>query len=239
VRTVVLKMPDDGRGADQWAGQAGEHRLTRLVIPLPRETAKMINSCVALFILDDEHRRISPLITAGHSGDCYFKDGKVYLVLWRALTQARSLRVQLECYSDDAGRTFIDRTAISERIMFGRSLSTCLRDFPEASDQPSILAQLIAWMHPPEECSASDTAFRFTFAASDWLPGGPGEYRITVPLETHGKGPFAYVSAANAENGDGEQENAVFGIRRTPRGDIIVTSAIPVAGEIFIEKGAN
>jgi len=234
VRTITLKMPSEGGGPDQWAGQAGDHRLSRLVIPLPRETAKKIQSCVALFVLDDEHSLISPLITAGEDGDCFIKDGKAYFVLWRGLTQARSLRVQLECYSDDAGNVFIDRTPVSERVLFGKSLSTCLRDFPEVSDRPGVLFRLIAWMHPPGE----DSAFRFPFAASGWLPAGPGEYRVTIPRETHGKGPLAYVSAANILNGDGDLENAVFSVRRTPRGDIVITSAIPVAGELFIEKGA-
>jgi len=280
-------MPPDGRGPDQWAGQAGDHRLARLVIPLPRETAKKIKSCVALFVLDDNRNMISPLIceracqkdtqqftcvnehewnsctvhAAGNQGDAYFKDGKVYFVLWRDLTQCRALRVQLECYSDDTGNRsellherirscsfthelhaplqFIDRTPISERIMFGKSLSTCLRDFPEVSSNPSVLAQMIAWMHPPMKDVASDVAFRFAFATGDWLQSGPEKYRITVPLETHGKGPLVYVSAANIINEDGDLENAFFSIRRTPRGDIIVTSDEPVDGEIFIEKGVN
>ena len=87
--------------------------------------------------------------------------------------------------------------------------------------------------------SGASGLYRHPFAPSDWLMAGPEEYRIAVPLEAHGMGPLACVPASNKENTDGEQENAIFGVRRTPRGDIIITSATPVAGEIFINKGAN
>jgi len=238
MKTITLVMPPDGRGIDQWAGQQGEHRLSKLIVPLPSETAKKIKSCVAIFVLDDERSMMSPLITEGDSGDAYFKNGKVHYVLWRSLTQCRSLRVQLECYSDDTGQTFIDRTPVSERVMFGKSLSTCLCDFPEVSDQPSVLAQLIAFMHTHQN-NPDSLAFLFSFSTTDWQQTGPNTYRLTIPLETHNMGPFAYAAATNVENNDGDQENAVFGVRRNPRGDIIITSTTPVVGEIIIQKGAN
>jgi hypothetical protein len=80
---------------------------------------------------------------------------------------------------------------------------------------------------------------RFAFNEGSWTEVSPGEYRITIPLETHSQGPLAYATAANVENADGDQENAVFGIRRTPRGDIVLTSGVLASGEIFINKGDN
>ena len=183
MRTITLKMPSDGNGLDQWAGQQGEHRLSRLIIPLPREAATKIKSCVALFVLDDERSMISPLILAGDSGDIYFKGGKVYFMLWRDLTQCRSLRAQLECYSDDGGNDFIDRTPISERVMFGKSLSTCLHDFPEVSNRPSILAQLIARTHTHNNMSAlskiGESDNLPTWNDAPW-PGGSGGTQFTI-----------------------------------------------------------
>ena len=103
--------------------------------------------------------------------------------------------------------------------------------------EPAVTGE--AWNLPGPPGPASAPAYRHVFTETDWLQEGPEEYRITITLEEHDRGPFAFISAANIENGDGDMEGAVFGDRRTPRGDIIITSAVPVSGEIFIQKGDN
>ena len=106
-----------------------------------------IQSCIALFLLDDKTPIISPLITPTSEGDLRMENGKVYIVLWQQVTRCRALRIQVVCYGDTAGQTFIDSTPVSERILFRRSLPGTLDDYPEISDNPGILVQLIAWMH--------------------------------------------------------------------------------------------
>jgi len=93
------------------------------------------------------------------------------------------------------------------------------------------------WIDPPADTNT--LPYRAAFTAQDWQKIGANEYQLTIPLETHGKDPLAFVSASNLEQGQGDLENALFGIRRTPRGDIIITSVAPVSGEIFIQKGDN
>jgi hypothetical protein len=136
----------DSPNRERYAGQRGEHRMVKLIIPLPKERLPEINSCVALFSCDDA-LVLSPLILPDESGDCYIQNGKAYITLWQRLTQCWVLRVQLECYGDMAGVEFIDRTEISEKIVFGKSLSDSLDHIPEAEQQPNAITQLLAAMH--------------------------------------------------------------------------------------------
>lgn len=112
----------------------------------------------------------------------------------------------------------------ADGTILGKSLKVTLRFLPSADG-------------PPGDFGGSHSSFRFTFVHGDWIQVGPDEYRLTIPLEAHGMGARAYAAAHNVENGGGEMENAVFSVRRTPRGDIVLTSALQVAGEIFISKG--
>jgi hypothetical protein len=143
VKTIHLKMRD-GPSCEHYAGQRGEHRMVRLAISLPKERLAEIQSCVAVFSCD-EQLVLSPLILPGEEGDCYISGGKVYVTLWQRLTQCWVLRVQLECYGP--GSQFIDRTEISEQILFGKSLSDSLDHLPEAAAQPGAIEQLLAAMH--------------------------------------------------------------------------------------------
>jgi hypothetical protein len=101
---------------------------------------------VALFSCDNE-LALSPIILPGDSGDCYIRDGKAYITLWQRLTQCWVLRVQLEAYGDTEGAEFIDRTEISEKIVFGKSLADSLDHIPEAAQEPNAIAQLLTAMH--------------------------------------------------------------------------------------------
>ena len=147
MKTITLKMPRDGNGQDQSGGQRGDHRMCEVVVPLPRPSLKRIQSCIALFLLDDKIPVISPLITPSSEGDLRIDGGAVRIILWQQVTKCRVLRIQLVCYGDKSGQTFIDSTPVSERILFRRSLPGNLDDLPEINDNPGILAQLIAWMH--------------------------------------------------------------------------------------------
>ena len=147
MNTIRLKMPRGGDGPDQYAGERGEHRTYEVIAPLPRSTLNQIQSCIALFLLDDKLPVISPLIRPGTEGDLRMEGGNVHIVLWQQVTGCRALRIQLVCYGDADGQTFVDNSPVSERILFRRSLPGRLEDLPEISDSPGILAQLIAWMH--------------------------------------------------------------------------------------------
>jgi hypothetical protein len=103
-----------------------------------------IVSCVALFSCDDE-LVLSPIILPGDSGDCYIKDGKAHIVLWQRLTQCWVLRVQLECYGDAGGTLFIDRTAISEPVVFAKSLADGVRT--DYLPEPAAITELLEAMH--------------------------------------------------------------------------------------------
>jgi hypothetical protein len=143
MRTINLKMRDSPM-FHHLGGQRGDHRMAKLVIPLPKQRLQEIRSCVALFSCDDE-LVLSPPIVHGDSGDCYIKDGKVHIVLWQRLTQCWVLRVQLECYGDTEGRDFLARSAISEPVVFGKSLTDTIHmDFlPE----PKAITDLLDAMH--------------------------------------------------------------------------------------------
>jgi len=164
MKTLNLKMRDSPNYF-QHGGQRGDHRMVKLVLPLPKERLAEIVSCVALFSCDDE-LVLSPIILAGDSGDCYIQDGKVHVVLWQRLTQCWVLRVQLECYGDDGGtpsellhelrscsftheeaasRFFIDRTAISEPVVFAKSLADGVRT--DYLPEPSAITELLDAMH--------------------------------------------------------------------------------------------
>ena len=145
MRTIELKMRDSPN-REQYGGQRGEHRMLRLVIPLPKERLREIQSCVALFSVDNE-LALSPLILPGDGGDYFIRDGKAHIVLWQRLTQCWVLRVQLEAYGDTEGREFISRTEISEKIVFGKSLADSLDQLPEIESQPNAITQLLAAMH--------------------------------------------------------------------------------------------
>jgi len=127
-------------------GQRGEHRMVRLIIPLPRERVQEIQSCIALFDCDGE-LVLSPLLLSGSDGDFFIRDGRAHIVLWQRLTQCWVLRVQLECFGDTEGKQFISRTAISEPITFGQSLADSTDLLPECDTQPNALTQLLAAMH--------------------------------------------------------------------------------------------
>ena len=131
---------------DLFGGQRGEHRMAELVIPLPRERLKEINSCIAVFSVDNE-LVLSPLILSGDSGDYFMQGRSVHIVLWQRLTLCRALRVQLECYGGADGTDFIDRTKISEPVLFQKSLADTLESIAEAPNQPGVIDQLLAAMH--------------------------------------------------------------------------------------------
>jgi hypothetical protein len=145
MKSIELKMRDSPN-RERYAGQRGDHRMVRLVIPLPRERLHEIQSCVALFSCDNE-LALSPIILPGTEGDCYIKNGKAHIVLWQRLTQCWVLRVQLECYGDTDGTQFIDRTEISEKVVFGKSLADSLDHVPESDTQPNAITQLLEAMH--------------------------------------------------------------------------------------------
>jgi len=143
MKSIALKMRDSPNYF-QHGGQRGDHRMVKLVIPLPKERLPEIVSCVALFSCDDE-LVLSPLILPGDSGDCYIADGKAHIVLWQRLTQCWVLRVQLECYGDAEGTLFIDRTAISEPVVFAKSLAEGVRT--DYLPEPQAITNLLAAMH--------------------------------------------------------------------------------------------
>jgi len=145
VKSISLKMRDSPNYF-QHGGQRGDHRMVRLVIPLPKERLPEIQSCMALFSCDNE-LALSPLILPGDSGDCYIQNGKAHIVLWQRLTQCWVLRVQLECFGDFEGKQFIDRTEISEKVVFGASLADSADALPELDTQPNAIAQLLEAMH--------------------------------------------------------------------------------------------
>jgi len=145
VKTLTLKMRDSPR-LQHYAGQRGDHRMVKLVIPLPKERLPEIVSCVALFSCDNE-LVLSPLLLPGDEGDCYIRDGKAHIVIWQRLTQCWVLRVQLECFGDFEGTLFIDRTEISEKIVFGKSLADSADALAELDTRPNAIAQLLAAMH--------------------------------------------------------------------------------------------
>ncbi len=144
MRKIKLTMRDGA--PDLFGGQRGEHRMATLVIPLPTERLREINSCIAVFSCDNE-LVLSPLILPGDSDEYYMKSGKVHIVLWQRLTQCRALRVQLECYGGSDGTNFIDRTKISEPVLFQKSLADSIDNIAETPDQPGAIAQLLAAMH--------------------------------------------------------------------------------------------
>ena len=143
MKTINLKMRDSPNYF-QHGGQRGDHRMVKITIPLPKERLPEINSCVALFSCDDE-LVLSPIILPGDSGDCYISDGKVHIVLWQRLTQCWVLRVQLEAYGDAEGTLFIDRTAISEPVVFAKSLADGVRT--DYLPEPKALTDLLESMH--------------------------------------------------------------------------------------------
>jgi hypothetical protein len=116
-----------------------------LVIPLPLARRQSVESVIAIFAADKEIR-LSAAILHGEAGDSYIaSDGKVRFTLPQSLTTCRVLRVQLECY--DAQGTIIERTPISERILFSGALADDIGDLPEAGAEPNVIAQLVAQMH--------------------------------------------------------------------------------------------
>jgi len=143
MKTINIKMRDSP-SYFQHGGQRGDHRMVRLVISLPKQRLQEINSCVALFSCDDE-LVLSPLVLPGSSGDCYIRDGRAHIVLWQRLTQCWVLRVQLECFGDIDGKNFIARTAISEPVVFSKSLTDSIATnyLPESS----AIADLLESMH--------------------------------------------------------------------------------------------
>ena len=147
MKALTLKMPPNGHGQDQHAGQRGDHRMHKLIVPLPRSTLKKIQSCIVLFLLDDKTPIRSDLITWKTEGDITMSGNHLHVVLWQKVTLCRALRIQVACYGDEDGQIFINNTPISERILFRRSLHGSLNDMPEVSDSPGILTQLLAWMH--------------------------------------------------------------------------------------------
>jgi len=116
--------------------------MAQLVIPLPREHQAEIKSCLAIFTLDGETFLKSPPIRFGDGGDIYLKGGKAHITLWRSETNCRELRVQLLCYGDVYSKQFIDKTPLSERILFGKSLPMGVHDMPVASDSVGALADM-------------------------------------------------------------------------------------------------
>ena len=145
MKSINLRMRDSPI-LKHYGGQRGDHRMVELVIPLPKERLPEIQSCVALFSCDDQ-LVLSPIILPGNEGDCYIKDGKAHIVLWQRLTQCWVLRVQLEAYGDTEGAQFIDRTEISECVVFGKSLADSADQLPEVETQPNVITQLLEAMH--------------------------------------------------------------------------------------------
>ena len=143
MKSINLKMRDSPNFF-QHGGQRGDHRMVKLVIPLPKERLPEIVSCVALFSCDDE-LVLSPIILPGDSGDCYIRDGKAHIVLWQRLTQCWVLRVQVEAYGDTEGTLFIDRTAISEPVVFAKSLADGVRT--DYLPEPAAITELLEAMH--------------------------------------------------------------------------------------------
>jgi hypothetical protein len=143
MKSINLKMRDSPR-LQHYAGQRGDHRMVKLVIPLPKERLAEINSCVALFSCDNE-LVLSPIVLPGDSGDCYIADGKAHIVLWQRLTQCWVLRVQVEAYGDAEGTLFIDRTAISEPVVFAKSLADGVRT--DYLPEPAAITELLDAMH--------------------------------------------------------------------------------------------
>ena len=145
MRTIRLEMIHAGPGSDKHAGPAGEHRMTRLVIPLPALPPKSkVQSCVLMLSLDSAAPVASPLILPGAAGDAYLKGKLACYVLPQRQTCCRVLRVQLECYSNPEGRDWIARTEISERIMFSPALTNSLESLPEALAAPGAISELIS-----------------------------------------------------------------------------------------------
>ena len=118
MKTIEIKYHKAEK--DLYAGQRGEHRMTRLAVPLPRARLPDIQSAVATFDCDGVPR-VSNLIEHGECGDAYLRNGKAYITLTQRLTRCRILRVQLECY--DAGGAFIVKSPVSERIKFEDSIT--------------------------------------------------------------------------------------------------------------------
>ena len=145
MKTLNLKMRDSPNYF-QHGGQRGDHRMVKLVVPLPKERLADIKSCIALFSCDDQ-LALSPIILPGDAGDCYIHNGKAHIVLWQRLTQCWVLRVQLEAYGDTEGKQFIDRTEISEKVVFGASLADSADALAELDTQPNAIAQLLEAMH--------------------------------------------------------------------------------------------
>ena len=143
MKTINLKMRDSPT-YHHFGGQRGDHRMVRLVIPLPRQRLRDIKSCVALFSADNE-LVLSQLILPGDSGDCYIQDGKVHIVLWQRLTQCWVLRVQLETFGDVEGKQFLARTAISEPVVFSKSLTDTIH--AENLPEPKVITDLLEAMH--------------------------------------------------------------------------------------------
>ena len=143
MKIINLRMRDSP-GQHRLGGQRGDHRMVKLVIPLPKQRLADIRSCVALFSCDDE-LVLSPLILPGDSGDCYIHDGKVHVVLWQRLTQCWVLRVQVECFGDVEGKQFISRTAISEPVVFSKSLTDTIH--AEYLPESSAITELLESMH--------------------------------------------------------------------------------------------
>ena len=143
MKTLNLKMRDSPNYF-RHGGQRGDHRMVELVIPLPKERLPEIVSCVALFSCDDD-LVLSPLLLPGDAGDCYIQGGKVHIVLWQRLTQCWVLRVQVECYGDAGGTLFIDRSAISEPVVFAKSLADGVRT--DYLPEPKALTELLESMH--------------------------------------------------------------------------------------------
>jgi len=121
---------------------SGDHRMARMIIPLPAKVRGQVRSCVVMLSLDGAPPVLSALITEGTVGDAYIKDGSVYFVLRQPMTFTGALRVQLECYSDPEGDCFIARSRISERIRLERSLAWSLDDLPEAQASPGLLSDI-------------------------------------------------------------------------------------------------
>ena len=169
MRTINLKMRDSPN-YHHLGGQRGDHRMTRLVIPLPKlrhgcervcpkdtqqfahvnerelssRSNSRIRSCVALFSADNE-LVLSPLILPGDGSDAFIQDGKAHIVLWQRLTQCWVLRVQIEAFGDVDGKQFLARTAISEPVVFSKSLT----DTIDTSHLPNAKAitELLEAMH--------------------------------------------------------------------------------------------
>jgi hypothetical protein len=144
MRQIKLTMRNGA--PDLFGGQRGEHRMAALQIPLPTERLREIQSCIAVFSCDSE-LVLSPLILPGDGGEYYMRGKQVHVILWQRLTQCRALRVQLECYGGADGTNFIDRTKISEPVLFQKSLADSLENIAEAPGQPDAIAQLLAAMH--------------------------------------------------------------------------------------------